>query len=78
MRHCGGQTIDDGIELLSGMRAGEVSSAGCFHALLDERLQQILAALEEQPLTGGAARVRLPTQATPKPSPPPLPGEELE
>lgn len=68
-------TIDEGIELLTGLPAGDVDQAGTFHFLLDQRLQEVLGVLQEQPTPALAPRVRLAPGATPKPSPPPLPGE---
>lgn len=68
-------TIDEGIELLTGLPAGDVDQEGTFHYLLDQRLQEILGVLQEQPTPAVTPRVRLAPGATPKPSPPPLPGE---
>jgi lon-related putative ATP-dependent protease len=42
-------TVDDGIELLTGMPAGDVDREGTFHHRLDQRLQETLALLREQP-----------------------------
>jgi ATP-dependent Lon protease len=67
--------IDEGIELLTGMPAGEVDQEKTFHHLLDQRLQEILGVLQEQPAVEGAPRLRPTPAAAPKPSPPPLPGE---
>jgi ATP-dependent Lon protease len=68
-------TIDEGIELLTGLAAGDVEQEGTFHHRLDQRLQERLAILQEQPTTAGAPRVRLAPGVPPNPSPPPLPGE---
>lgn len=68
-------TIDEGIELLTGLPAGDLTQEGTFHYLLDQRLQGILALLQEQPASGAAPRVRFAPGAAPRPSPPPLPGE---
>jgi predicted ATP-dependent protease len=68
-------TIDEGIELLTGMPAGDVDQDGTFHHLLDRRLQEILAVLQEQPASEAAPRVHLGPAVAPRPSPPPLPGE---
>jgi predicted ATP-dependent protease len=67
--------IDEGIELLTGQPAGDLAQDGTFHHAVDERLREILGALQEQPLAATAARVHVPTGAVPKPPPPPLPGE---
>ncbi len=67
--------IDEGIELLTGRPSGDVDQEDTFHYLLDQRLQEILGLLKEQPLPGQSARVHLGPSATPKPAPPPLPGE---
>ena len=68
-------TIDEGIELLTGMPAGDVDQAGTFHYLLDQRLREILNILREQPGSEAAPRVYVGPAATPKPAPPPLPGD---
>jgi ATP-dependent Lon protease len=68
-------TIDEGIELLTGTPPGDVDQEGTFHRLLDQRLQEILGALEEQPAAEVTPRVHLGPAAAPKPSPPPLPGD---
>jgi predicted ATP-dependent protease len=67
-------TIDEGIELLTGIPAGDADQEGTFHGLLDQRLQEILGVLQEQPTPALAPRVRLAPGVSPKPSPPPLPG----
>ena len=68
-------TVDEGIELLTGMPAGDVDQEGAFHHLLDKRLQEILGVLQEQPAVEGAPRLRLAPVAARKPSVPPLPGD---
>ena len=69
-------TIDEGIALLTGLPAGDLDQDGTFHCQLDQRMQEILALLEEQPQPNVAARPRLAVPGrTPPPSPPPLPGE---
>jgi hypothetical protein len=67
-------TVDEGIELLTGMPAGDLDQEGAFHHRLDQRLQEILGALQEQPVPALASRVRIAPTAAPKPTPP-LPGE---
>jgi len=70
-------TIDEGIELLTGMPAGDLDLEGTFHHRLDQRLQEILDLLEEQPVSGVIPRPRLTAPGgTRPPSPPPLPGEK--
>ncbi len=69
------ETVDEGIELLTGLPAGEIGQEGTFHQRLDQRLQQILSLLQEQPVAGGAPRVRVGPAVTPQPTPPPLPGQ---
>jgi len=68
-------TIDEGIELLSEMPAGDVAQEGTFHYFLDQRLQEILGVLREQSAAEAAPRVHLAPASMLKPSPPPLPGE---
>jgi lon-related putative ATP-dependent protease len=68
-------TIDEGIELLTGMPAGDVGQEKTFHHLLDQRFQEILGVLQEQPAVEAAPRLRMMPVTAPKPSPPPLPGE---
>jgi predicted ATP-dependent protease len=68
-------TIDEGIELLMGMPAGDLDVEGSFHHRLDQRQQEILALLQEQPVTT-TTRPRLTVAGgPPQPAPPPLPGE---
>lgn len=68
-------TIDEGIELLMGMPAGDIDIEGTFHHRLDQRQQEILSLLEEEPVgTTTRPRVTVPT-GPPQPAPPPLPGE---
>jgi lon-related putative ATP-dependent protease len=68
-------TIDEGIELLTGLLAGDVDHEGTFHYVIDRRLQAILGVLREQTAPITAPRVLFPPAGAPKPSPPPLPGE---
>ncbi len=69
-------TIDDGIELLTGIPAGDLDTEGTFHYRLDQRQQEILKLLEEQSTPGVTPRPRLTAPGgTPTPSRPPLPGE---
>ncbi len=68
-------TIDEGIELLTGIPVGDVDQEGTFHWLLNRRLKEILDALQEQPTPALSPRVRLAPGVAPKPSPPPLPGD---
>jgi predicted ATP-dependent protease len=68
-------TVDDGIELLTDMRAGDVDSDDTVHFRVDQRLQKILDALQEQPAVGVAPHVHLGAPAIRQPAPPPLPGE---
>jgi predicted ATP-dependent protease len=68
-------TIDEGIELLTATPAGDLDQEGTFHHRLAQQLQQMLSALQEQPLSAAASRVRLAPAAVPKPALPPLPGE---
>lgn len=68
-------TINEGIHLLTGMVAGDVDQEGSFHHRVDQRLQEILGALQEQPEANASLRVRMGPTPTPTPSPPPMPGE---
>ncbi len=68
-------TIDEGIELLTGMATGEVDRAGTFHHRLDQRLREFLEILQEQPTPAIVARDRLLSPVSPRSAPPPLPGE---
>jgi predicted ATP-dependent protease len=71
-------TIDEGIELLTGMPAGDLDVEGTFHHRLDQRIQEILTLLEEKAVPKVTARPRLAAPGgTRPPSPPPLPGEEV-
>lgn len=69
------ETIDQGLELLTGVPAGDVDQPGSVHYLVDQRLREILEVLQEQPAAAAGARVRLAPAAARKPAPPPLPGE---
>jgi len=69
--------IDQGTELLTGMAAGDLDMQGTFHHRLDQRPQEMLTILEEQPVPGAISRPRLAAPGgPPRPSPPPLPGEK--
>jgi predicted ATP-dependent protease len=69
-------TIEEGIELLTGMPAGDLDQAGTFHHRVDERLKEMLAVLGEEPVPGPGPRISLTPAAAPKPAPPPpLPGD---
>jgi hypothetical protein len=68
-------TIDEGIELLTGVPAGDRDQEGTFHHRLSQRLQEILSALEKQPVPGPVPRTHLVQPGAPQPSPSPLPGE---
>jgi predicted ATP-dependent protease len=68
-------TIDEGIELLTGMPAGDPDSQRTFHHGLDQRLREFLDILQEQPTPAVVAREHTALPAHPRPAPPPLPGE---
>ena len=69
-------TIDEAIELLTGMPAGDLDSEGTFHHRLDQRQQEILEILQEKPVTTTTTRPRVALAGgPPQPAPPPLPGE---
>ncbi len=68
--------IDEGLELLTGMPAGDLEVEGTFHYLLDQRLQNMLDLLQEKPPPVAALHVRSGPQPPPPPAPPPLPGEK--
>jgi predicted ATP-dependent protease len=70
-------TIDEGLELLTGMPAGAPDVEGTFHHRLDQRLLEMLNLLEEKPAAGLSPRLRLAMPGGERPpSPPPLPGQE--
>jgi predicted ATP-dependent protease len=69
------ESVDEAIELLTGMPAGDVDREGTFHHRLDRRLREILGVLREEPGPEVTPRVRVPSGKGPKPVPPPLPGE---
>jgi predicted ATP-dependent protease len=66
--------IDEGMELLGGIPAGDIDQENTFHHRVDRRLQEMLSILQEQPGPNGPARVHLGPTTTPRPTPPPLPG----
>jgi predicted ATP-dependent protease len=69
-------TIDEAIELLTGMQAGNVEAEGTFHHRLDQRLREILDLLQEKPGLAATTRPRLTLAGEPpQPAPPPLPGQ---
>jgi hypothetical protein len=70
------ETIDEGIALLSGTLAGDLDQEGTFHHRLEQRLQEMLDILEEQPTPAISTRVRQAATTPPKPVPPPLPGDD--
>jgi len=67
--------IDEGIELLTGMQSGDLDLEGTFHHCLDQRLQDFLGVLQEQPPPYTSPRIRVGPGGSPRPVPPPLPGE---
>jgi predicted ATP-dependent protease len=67
--------IDEGIELLTGLPAGDLDQEGTFHHRLDQRLREFLDVLEEEPAAGGPPRIHLGQGAGARPTPPPLPGQ---
>jgi predicted ATP-dependent protease len=68
-------TVDEAIELLTGMQAGDIADEGTFHHRIDQCLQEILGVLQEEPAPEAAPRLRVPSGEGPQPLPPPLPGE---
>jgi predicted ATP-dependent protease len=69
-------TIDEAIEVLTGMPAGDVDLEGTFHHRLDQRQQEILVLLQEKPQAISTTRARVTVPAgPPQPAPPPLPGQ---
>ena len=61
-------TIDDGIELLTGVRAGTVDEPGTINYLVAERLKAIAKGLHDRP--GETRIVQEPAPAPPPPKPP--------
>lgn len=68
--------LDEAIELLMGKAAGAVNREGTLHYLVDQRLQEILAVLEERTAPVSTPHVRLAPAIATKPSLPRLPGED--
>ncbi|HVN28629.1 MAG TPA: hypothetical protein VMT64_09095, partial [Candidatus Binataceae bacterium] len=67
-------TIDHGIELLTGVRAGTIEESGTINYLVDQRLQKISTTLRDR----GDRETRIvhdnpPTPPAPKPPEPPSP-----
>ncbi len=60
------ETIDQGIELLTGVRAGAIGEAGTINDLVDKRLRQMAATLRGQM----ALESRIVQEPTPVPGPP--------
>jgi ATP-dependent Lon protease len=68
-------SIDEGLELLTGMPAGNPGEEGTVHDLVDRRLRDHLQKLAEQPAAAATASTRIMQAGAPPPKPPPLPGE---
>jgi ATP-dependent Lon protease len=69
-------SIDEGLELLTGVAAGDVCEEGTVHHMVDQRLRENLARLQEQTGSTIVARSRIIQPGAPPPTPPPLPGED--
>jgi ATP-dependent Lon protease len=69
------ETIDEGLELLTGVPAGSRFEEGSIHYLVDQRLREHLARLQEQPAPATVARSLIIQPNAPPPQPPPIPGE---
>jgi ATP-dependent Lon protease len=68
-------SIDEGLELLTGIPAGRVDEEGTVHYLVDQRLRDHLQRLQEQPTSTTPLPSRIVQSGPPPPKPPPLPGE---
>ncbi|MGF1579079.1 MAG: AAA family ATPase [Gemmataceae bacterium] len=68
------ETIDEGIELLTGMSAGGIDQEATFHHRVDQRLQRMLAVLKEQAAPDAGPRIQISSGPPDKPPLPPLPG----
>ncbi|MGC8642336.1 MAG: Lon protease family protein [Isosphaeraceae bacterium] len=71
-------SIDEGLELLTGVPAGNAFEEGTIHFLADQRLREHLARLQEQSPAAAAPRSRIIQPGAPPPSPPQLPGEDQQ
>jgi ATP-dependent Lon protease len=69
-------SIDEGLELLTGISAGTIDQEGTVHHRVDQRLRDHLQKLQEQPAATAAAPARVVQAGAPPPKPPPLPGEQ--
>ncbi len=72
------QTVDQAIELLAGMKPGNVEAGQSFHGKVDKRLREMLGALKKQGAVMSsqgpyAIEQQVPGQKDPRP---PLPGRE--
>ena len=67
--------IDEGIELLTGMVAGDLDRECSFHHRLDQRLRGILKVLHEEHAVNGTARSSIPAAVGSRQPIPPMPGE---
>lgn len=70
------ESIDEGLELLTGVRAGGPGEEHTIHDMVDQRLREHLVKLQEQTAPSPASRARPNQPAAPPPKPPPIPGEE--
>jgi hypothetical protein len=62
------RTIDEGLQVLTGVKAGSVSEEGTVHFLASQRLRQLAEGLKQF----GSHPAAIPTQPGP---PPPLPSQ---
>jgi predicted ATP-dependent protease len=72
------KTVDEGITLLTGQVAGDLHRLGTFHFRVDQRLQEFLHILQEQPAPVVLPRGRSGPLPSPHPALPPFPGEEAQ
>ncbi|HUO05046.1 MAG TPA: AAA family ATPase [Candidatus Binataceae bacterium] len=62
-------TIDDGIEILTGIRAGKISDSGTINHLVDQRLKSMAEAIHARAVSETRV-VQEPAQSAPAPKPP--------
>jgi lon-related putative ATP-dependent protease len=70
------ETVDEGMELLTGVKAGSADHEGTIHWLVDRRLRSLVEAMKGFGTTGEGARVVMPAAQPPPNVPPKLPDEQ--
>jgi predicted ATP-dependent protease len=69
--------VDEAIQLFTGIETGDIAHANSFHGRVDKRLQEMLAAVKEQPASSDRSAITAQPAPEPERDPrPPLPGRD--